>query len=245
MLAAGRARFERRTVGEVRSGTHAFPSSPRPSDRPTPARPQSAFSAACTGLSASARNSSSTTCARCCAASNGTTCSCEQLRSIRLVFMPIVNPGGMWARTRSNPNGVDLMRNAPQSAEGRVPFLAGGQRIGAVAAVVSRQPRRIDGTGKRGAPLGRRGRTDVAAVQLRARLPFGLRLGRQHLVSLRPHRRARWPHLAEMFLLKTMFEQSCPHHGYAFEPQSHQYLLHGDLWDCAYDRRARPTSSCR
>ena len=50
---------------------------------------------------------------------------------------------------------------------------------------------------------------------------------------------AQMPHLAEMFLLKTMFEQSCPHHGYAFEPQSHQYLLHGDLWDCAYDRIAR------
>src|SRR6185437_14452010 len=41
----------------------------------------------------------------------------EQLRSVRLVFMPIVNPGGMWAMRRSNPNGVDLMRNAPQNAE--------------------------------------------------------------------------------------------------------------------------------
>lgn len=50
----------------------------------------------------------------------------QQLQSVRLVFMPIVNPGGMWANTRSNPNGVDLMRNAPQNAEGRVPFLAGG-----------------------------------------------------------------------------------------------------------------------
>jgi hypothetical protein len=38
-----------------------------------------------------------------------------------------------------------------------------------------------------------------------------------------------------MYLLKTMFEQAHPHHGYAFEPQSHQYLLHGDLWDYAYD----------
>jgi hypothetical protein len=44
------------------------------------------------------------------------------------------------------------------------------------------------------------------------------------------------PHFPEMYLLKTMFEQAHPHHGYAFEPQSHQYLLHGDLWDFAYDR---------
>ena len=36
---------------------------------------------------------------------------------IRLVFVPLLNPGGMYNRTRSNPNGVDLMRNAPVEAE--------------------------------------------------------------------------------------------------------------------------------
>ena len=53
----------------------------------------------------------------------------QQLQKIRLVFMPIVNPGGMWAHKRANPNGVDLMRNAQQRAESRVPFLAGGQTL--------------------------------------------------------------------------------------------------------------------
>ena len=53
----------------------------------------------------------------------------RQLEKIRLVFMPIVNPGGMWAHKRANPHGVDLMRNAPQRSRGRVPFLAGGQTI--------------------------------------------------------------------------------------------------------------------
>jgi len=43
------------------------------------------------------------------------------------------------------------------------------------------------------------------------------------------------PHLAEMFTLRTMLAQSQPHHAYSFEPQSNQYLLHGDLWDHAYD----------
>ena len=47
-------------------------------------------------------------------------------------------------------------------------------------------------------------------------------------------------HLPEMYMLKTMFERAHPHHGYAFEPQSHQYLLHGDLWDFAYDRTPAP-----
>jgi hypothetical protein len=54
----------------------------------------------------------------------------QQLDHVRLVFMPIVNPGGMWAATRANPNGVDLMRNAPVEALDRVPFLMGGQRLG-------------------------------------------------------------------------------------------------------------------
>jgi len=55
----------------------------------------------------------------------------RQLESVRLVFMPLVNPGGVWRGTRANPNGVDLMRNAPLEATERVPFLIGGQRISA------------------------------------------------------------------------------------------------------------------
>jgi hypothetical protein len=55
----------------------------------------------------------------------------RQLESVRLVFMPIVNPGGMLMGTRANPGGVDLMRNAPVDAIDKAPFLIGGQRISA------------------------------------------------------------------------------------------------------------------
>ncbi len=162
-----------------------------------------------------------------------------QLSTIRLVFMPIVNPGGMWAMTRSNPNGVDLMRNAPQNADGRVPFLAGGQRIG---------PWLPWYRGASGAPM------EPEAVLL-------LRVVEEELTS-RPlsfaldchsgygfHDSIWFPyakstkhiaHLPEMFVLKAMFEQAHPHHGYRFEPQSMQYLAHGDLWDCAYDKSRAP-----
>jgi hypothetical protein len=51
------------------------------------------------------------------------------LQDVRLVFMPLINPGGMSQSTRCNLNGVDLMRNAPIEAEGKVPFLLGGHRI--------------------------------------------------------------------------------------------------------------------
>lgn len=55
----------------------------------------------------------------------------HQLEALRLVFMPIVNPGGPAGATRANPNGVDLMRNAPVEAQTAVPRLIGGQRFAA------------------------------------------------------------------------------------------------------------------
>ena len=53
----------------------------------------------------------------------------RRLESTRLVFMPLINPGGMLHGTRCNPNGIDLMRNAPIEALKRVPFMLGGQRL--------------------------------------------------------------------------------------------------------------------
>lgn len=158
----------------------------------------------------------------------------QQLQSVRLVFMPIVNPGGMWAATRANPNGVDLMRNAPHDAEDRVPFLAGGQRLG---------PWLPWYCGRRGAPMEAESSALLRVVreQLASR-PFSLALdchsgyGFDDSIWF-PYAKSRrlMPHLAEMYALKRMLEDAHPHHGYSFEPQSRQYLLHGDLWDHAYE----------
>ena len=158
----------------------------------------------------------------------------QQLQKVRLVFMPIVNPGGMFAFTRANPNGVDLMRNAPQRAESRVPFLAGGQTISAMLPWYCGRP---------GAPMEIESTAllQVVRAELAGR-PFSLALdchsGYGFADSIWfPYAKTRrlMPHLPEMFTLMTMLEQSMPHHGYSFEPQSNQYLLHGDLWDHAYD----------
>lgn len=164
----------------------------------------------------------------------------EQLQSTRLVFMPIVNPGGMWAMRRSNPNGVDLMRNAPLTAEGRVPFLAGGQRIG---------PWLPWYRGASGAPM-----EPEAALLLRVverellSRPLSIALDCHsgygfHDSIWFPYAKStrHIAHLPEMFALKAMLEGAHPHHRYLFEPQSLQYLAHGDLWDYAYDRRRPPS----
>ncbi|WP_422650234.1 Zinc carboxypeptidase [Cupriavidus sp. H18C1] len=162
-----------------------------------------------------------------------------QLRKVRLLFMPIVNPAGMWAGRRANPNGVDLMRNAPQDAEGRVPFLAGGQRIG---------PWLPWYRGRAGTPMEAESTALLRVVQaqlLTRPLSFAVDCHsgygwRDSIWFPYARTQAAMPHLPEMYVLKTLFEQAHPHHGYAFEPQSHQYLVHGDLWDYAYDRTPAP-----
>ena len=158
----------------------------------------------------------------------------RQLEKIRLVFMPIVNPGGMWAHKRANPRGVDLMRNAPQRSAESVPFLAGGQTISPLLPWYCGRP---------GAPMELESAAllKVVAQQLACR-PFSLALDCHSGYGFGdsiwfPYAKTRrmMAHLPEMFALKTILEQSMPHHDYRFEPQSNQYLLHGDLWDHAYD----------
>ena len=67
----------------------------------------------------------------------------RQLEAMCLVFVPLLNPGGLWRGTRANPNGVDLMRNAPQDAEEPVPWLVGGQRLSAARDAHSRAVREL------------------------------------------------------------------------------------------------------
>ena len=53
-----------------------------------------------------------------------------------------------------------------------------------------------------------------------------------------PYAHTRTPivHLAEMHALKNIFTASHSHYRYIFEPQSLQYLAHGDLWDHLYQQ---------
>jgi hypothetical protein len=159
----------------------------------------------------------------------------RQLDGVRLVFMPLVNPGGMWRGTRANPAGVDLMRNAPVQARDPVAPLVGGQRISAVLPWYR---------GRAGAAMEPESTAVCAAVEheLLGR-PFSLALDCHSGFGLRdrvwfPYAHTTQPiaHLPELGALHAIFERSHPHHPYVFEPQSRQYLAHGDLWDHLYLR---------
>jgi hypothetical protein len=157
----------------------------------------------------------------------------RQLESVRLVFMPLVNPGGVWQGTRANPNGVDLMRNAPLEASERVPFLIGGQRLSAGLPWYR---------GPLHGPMEAESRAVFRVVEeelltrdfsiaLDCHSGFGIsdRIWFPYACTARPIQ-----HLPEIHALKEIFDQTNTNHRYLFEPQSRQYLAHGDLWDYLY-----------
>ena len=157
----------------------------------------------------------------------------QLLQQVRLVFMPLINPGGMWQATRSNPHGVDLMRNAPVEAAGKVPFLLGGHRY---------SPRLPWYRGAAGAEMEIENQALCRVVQEQL-------LGRQFSIAVDchsgfglrdrvwfPHAHCVHPieHLADILSLEELFEQTHPNHRYLFEPQSLNYRTHGDIWDYLY-----------
>ncbi|MBI5901801.1 MAG: DUF2817 domain-containing protein [Rhodocyclales bacterium] len=158
-----------------------------------------------------------------------------QLEQLRLVFVPIVNPGGMARRTRANPNGVDLMRNAPLDALQRPPALIGGHRLG---------PGLPWYRGPNEGPMEIESRAlcEVVETEL-SRHCFSIAVDCHSGFGLSDriwfpyaHSNAPMPHLAEMHALMEILDQTHSHHRYVFEPQSCQYLAHGDLWDYLYLR---------
>jgi len=154
----------------------------------------------------------------------------RQLETLRLLFVPLVNPGGLCLGTRANPNGVDLMRNAPIDAQGNVPALVGGQRLSNALPWYR---------GAAGAPM----EIESAALcriveeELLVR-PFGIavdchsgfglsdRIWFPYAHTARPVER-----LPELHALFETMDETLLHHRYVVEPQSRQYLAHGDLWD--------------
>lgn len=166
----------------------------------------------------------------------------QLLTQVRLVFIPIVNPGGFLRGTRANPAGVDLMRHAPVDAEHDVPWPLGGQRL---------SPRLPWYRGPAGGGLQPEAEALFRVVRERllshrfslaidCHSGFGFRdrIWFPYAGSKRP-----LPHLAEVWALRQLFTRTWPNHSfYLMEPQCLSYTTHGDIWDFLYDeaRTAHP-----
>jgi hypothetical protein len=150
----------------------------------------------------------------------------------RLVFMPLINPVGIVNRTRSNGNGVDLMRNSPLSGQEQNGLAAfyGGHRF---------TPKLPWYRGPEGAEM------EVEALAVKEVVekelftsPISMAIDVHSGFGARDrcwfpyaHSKDPFPYLSEAYGLKKLFDRTYAHHFYAFEPTSRQYTIHGDLWD--------------
>ncbi len=156
----------------------------------------------------------------------------RDLQRIRLAFFPAVNPMGILNHTRCNPNGVDLMRNAPVESN-EASHWVGGQTL-------SRHLPWYRGPG----PYS----VENLEPELRALHDFVLAYSSKSTFTLildchsgfglqdqlwfpYAHTKKIYPEIRQIVALKQLLDESLPHHVYRFEPQSRHYCTHGDLWD--------------
>ncbi len=156
----------------------------------------------------------------------------NRMEKSRLVFVPIVNPVGVFLGTRCNGNGVDLMRNSPVESAGPTRIYS-GQRISprlpwyrgdkltmekeaqALCDVVDQQ--------LFNSPL---------SIALDLHSGFGIQ---DRLWFPYASRKTPFKFIAETFALKELFDRCYKHHIYRIEPTCQEYLINGDLWDYLFD----------
>ncbi|MBX3022738.1 MAG: DUF2817 domain-containing protein [Bdellovibrionales bacterium] len=162
----------------------------------------------------------------------------ERLKRSRLVFMPLVNPVGIVHLTRSNGNGVDLIRNSPLDAEepggafyrghrmtSKLPYYRGP--LGAAQEIESQALHEV----VRSELL-----TSKVSLAVDVHSGFG---AKDRFWFPYAHSRRPFPNLPEAYRLKELLDQTYPHHFYAYEPMSRQYTIHGDPWDYLYEENRK------
>ncbi len=154
-----------------------------------------------------------------------------RMETCRIVSIPLVNPIGMAYNTRSNGQGVDLMRNAPVDSEDeKSPLLVSGHRL-------SNKLPWFRGTPEEKMEIEsmllceyvrEQCFPSTCHISVDFHSGFGLRDRFWY-----PFAKSRedFPRLAEVIAIKKLLDETFPHHIYKVEPQSKVYTTHGDLWD--------------
>lgn len=148
---------------------------------------------------------------------------------IKLVCIPLLNPYGYTHFSRSNPNGVDLMRNSRVIATEDTPYLLGGHRytnkipwFQGEKGILEKELQFLEKIFNR--------TTDKSStiISLDFHSGFGMvdRLWFPFSYTSKP-----FTQLSQLHALIYLFEQTHPYHIYKIEPQSEGYLLNGDIWD--------------
>lgn len=157
----------------------------------------------------------------------------SKIKKFRIVCIPIINPAGMARSSRSNPNNVDLMRNSPVKANGRVLPLISGHRISPYLPWYQGQEGILE---KESLALIKFVKEEIFSSKVSLAMDvhsgFGLR---DQIWYPYAHSSNEFPLRREALLLKGLLDKTYPYHIYKFEAQSENYLNHGDLWDYLFE----------
>lgn len=155
------------------------------------------------------------------------------INKVRIGFVPLVNPEGYFSKSRSNGNGVDLMRNAPIDAIEPVNMLLGGHRFSRLLPWYRGQPGKIEAETRALINF---------IINITSKAPFTLVIDVHSGFGFTdriwfPKAQSKQPiaHIAQLYALKTKLDRHLPFHHYLVEPQSRHYLTHGDIWDYLYE----------
>jgi hypothetical protein len=151
----------------------------------------------------------------------------RSLASARVVAIPALNPTGIFQGRRATSEGIDLMRNAPVSAEKPLPLL-GGHSLSPILPYYK-------GTGE----LAQESRALIRAVNGLLETSDGMiALDLHSGFGMRDRLWTPWsmstalpPHWEHYTAIQKALDDSFPGHVYTFEKQSDSYQTDGDLWD--------------
>lgn len=160
----------------------------------------------------------------------------DLLTTSRIVSIPLINPAGMANNQRSNPNGVDLMRNAPVELDSDIITtpLVSGHRIS------NKLPWY---RGPIGGPMEpeleavvRFVRKNLFESKVAMSVDFHSGFGMQDRLWF-PYSKttASFPRIKEVQKIRDILDETFPQHVYIIEPQSASYTIQGDVWDYLFD----------
>ncbi len=155
-----------------------------------------------------------------------------RLEKSRLVFVPIVNPVGVYLGTRSNGNGVDLMRNSPVEGVGSTRIYSGHRitpRLPWYRGDKSKMEKEAQALCR---VVERHVFNSSLAIALDLHSGFGIQ---DRLWFPYASRKTPFAFLAETLALKELFDRCYQHHIYRIEPTCLEYVINGDLWDYLFD----------
>jgi hypothetical protein len=153
----------------------------------------------------------------------------EVLSKIRIISIPIINPGGMFLNSRSNPAGVDIMRNAPVESSSPSNFLISGHRLSSKLPWFRGDENQMEyETTKLITYIKEKTFKSKFVMTLDIHSGFGVQ---DRLWYPWSKSKEKFPFFAPVQKLSDAFNRTYPHNIYKIEQQSDSYSTHGDVWD--------------